>query len=634
MVTIRSSVATSIGRRFEQAAVTLRDLEGSLQGATEWAGPRQEATRAMLGGVDDALRSVRSDLESLGAAQADALDGIDRLTRAAQLASSAVEESPRLARNRLQDTTRLLDANARRLEVLRETGALADELRADPTGAPARLVQRLESVLRRPDEAIADEDIRLLAAVDGLPNELRPPMPLPARPASPLAQQYVHGWSPSSPRSYGQVTAAMDVQRWHLALEARGLAQAPDAAARIAARLGRIRDLPVDELGIEDLRELAVLDHAPANVRPALPRPITQPLADLYRESRAEGRLTGQAKLELRSVQLSEQARRLANQPGASKEAFAAQVDAIVSRPADQVSYDELRQVAIIERLPDELRPRFPAPIRGAERSFAREFATIDRPDRLTSTIGFRDELKNLRIMQEQRQLAAQPFTSPVTMNAEIEQLLARPAAEFDAEDVRRLAVIDGLPDHLRPDLPPRSVYATPPSVLAAQGFDGSKEEVRSALRTVSEWRAMTNESGREQLRERLASGQTVTSRTLQHLGSSESLRSSVGIDDESLLAMAMRSVADDAGERYVRVDLAVARATLDRMEETEPSLQRIHDQVTTLIDEALASGRPYPEYAQIGRASAMAELLVKLRQDARVTAATASPGASATLSW
>jgi hypothetical protein len=412
------------------------------------------------------------------------------------------------------------------------------------------------------------------------------------------------------------------------------LAREPDAASRIASQLERIRATDLDELTPDDLHALAVIAHAPASIRPDLPAPITQPIADLYRESIAEGRLTGQAKLELRSVRLSEDARRLAATPGASKEAFAAEVEAIAARPMDELSFDDLRRVAVIERLPAPLRPDFPLPIRGADRSFAREFATVDRPERWQSIIGFRDELANLHIMQQQRELAAQPLTSAATMTTEIEQLLARPVEKLGADDIRRLAVIDGLPAHLRPELPPRELYETPPSALAAQGFDGSTEDVRWTLQTVRDWREMASETGRDTLRERLATGAPVNSRTLQQLGSSEELRASVDIDDEGLFTLAMQSVAHDSGGRFLRQDLEVARQALGRMEETEPSLQRIHDQVVTLIDEATRPG--YAEYAQVGRASAMAELLVKLRQDARATAetATAQGAPHETLSW
>jgi hypothetical protein len=632
MVIVGSESLTGLMRRFDTAASTLRELETSRSSAGEWSAGQASRVRDQLAGVRDALRGVRGDLDTMGAGVLDASEGIQRIERAVALAHGAVEESPRIVRNRLQDATRRLEPSQRRLDVLGDTGRLADELRADPDGAPKRLVARLERVLGRSDSEFTAEDVRLLAAVDGLPSELRPPMPMPARPAHPLAHQYVHGWLPSGKPSYGQVSSSMDIARWRLSLEGLQLAHQPDAAARIATLLDRIHDVPATDLTIDDLHQLAVIDQLPPALRPDLPAPVTQPIVDLYRESLHEGRLTGQAKLELRSVRLSQAAQRLADEPGASKERFADEVHAIATRPSEELTWDDVVRVGTIERLPAALRPGFPQPLLGPDRQFGRELATVDAPERWRSNRGLELELNNLQLMGRQHELARLPTTTRESMSAELDEMFARPITSLDAEQIRRFATIDGLPRELRPDLPPQSLYPKAPSRLVADAATGSTDEVRWMFETIRSWRETASDAGRADLRERIATGGTVSSTTLQKLGASAELAEGVGITDEQLVALAMRSNASNSGSRNVRADLMVAREALSRLQEPNADLQRIHEQAIAFIDDAVRPG--YPEYTQVGRASAMVEFLVRAREAARETAEVAPRDAAETLSW
>ncbi len=214
--------------------------------------------------------------------------------------------------------------------------------------------------------------------------------------------------------------------------------------AAIAGELDALLARPLDELDDATVRRLAVLSTLPDELRPNMGghellrsrvahRPHMRSTVDWMRLLR-EGEL-------------------LAAQPGTTSATTTAELRRLLEiAPADRTRGD-VRRMLMLRNVPAEI-----SPIVGREPDLSKDglmsVARIgDRPGSVDEWAGMSHnanmEIEQLRLAVD-RSEAVLAGATPATVQAELQQLLGAPHMALDADQLRRVAVLDGLPTEVR----------------------------------------------------------------------------------------------------------------------------------------------------------------------------------------
>jgi hypothetical protein len=245
------------------------------------------------------------------------------------------------------------------------------------------------------------------------------------------------------------------------------------------------------------------------------------------------------------------------------------------------------------------------------------------------------------------RQLAKDPATTPVTFERVAVRLGMSSPESITAHELRQLAIIDELPASQRPaGFPAGSDYSWR-SLADGEWLpadDGDAEAMFDALRR---WTLTESTAGRAAVRESLAAG--ILERSVLERLTGKRIAAQAGVSDEQLLRSWLRLAADagNTGLDRAHEDLLQVRKVLRRMDESDPQLAELRSEALSLVkrnlrrlDGELSDGYSnHPEYAELGRLQAQADLFVTMRtlrrvadapREAKAAAAAAAEGSLA----
>ncbi|MCB0879667.1 MAG: hypothetical protein KDC46_11910 [Thermoleophilia bacterium] len=200
---------------------------------------------------------------------------------------------------------------------------------------------------------------------------------------------------------------------------------------------------PADQLDASDIDRMATLLLVEGSASPGLGSParLLRHLGDP--SSTDLGRAVDE-------VRVWNDARRLAGSDGFSVSAAADELRELVQRPFDQLDEAALRRIQMLTSLPGDARPIDTTVARSGDGTIAR-LATGD--DWHTTIAGARDlierERTSLALALERGELMRSGATAE-TVDRELRSLLAIPDQQLSADQLRRIAALDGLPASMR----------------------------------------------------------------------------------------------------------------------------------------------------------------------------------------
>jgi hypothetical protein len=123
-----------------------------------------------------------------------------------------------------------------------------------------------------------------------------------------------------------------------------------------------------------------------------------------------------------------------------------ADVDSILDLPPDAINDQHVWRLGVISGLPEQLRPRLPAPVKP---TFPVEYLGIRGLDYMGRMA--RNELHNLRLDRMRRVVEADPTVTREGLEAELRSIVAADPSIETPRELDRIAVMAGLPERLRP---------------------------------------------------------------------------------------------------------------------------------------------------------------------------------------
>ncbi|MCW2922283.1 MAG: hypothetical protein JWL76_2157 [Thermoleophilia bacterium] len=431
--------------------------------------------------------------------------------------------------------------------------------------------------------------------------------------------------------------------RLHAALEGSG---DPAATRRaLQTELDALVQRPVSELTREDALRLATISMLPSHLRPDIPRSINGhwSLADLGATQWPPDPLSRFLTAELDHVRLQGVARTMSQDPTLTREAFDAEVRSILALPDDQITAAHAERMSIIARLPSAKRPvLLDAPRPRGHLGLSQMSSWGYRP----STEGLaRSAYDAMRRAVLQEELMADPTFTRERATAELMQLLAVPDRALTREQLLRVSTIAGLPEPLRPPMPP--ITSDGAVMGAADGSVLTPDYVRGA-RAFAAVRMYLTERHPEDMARMLAAndrqGGDIDLGLVAALARQPGLLERFGIDSTMLHRQSIRALAAAGGSRSddLAANLRMARNVLAGSTDTNPAVAAVRAEALELADrnlDRMAGARTdtygrHPDYAEIGRFASIATLLDQIGQLPAAKQAPAPTAAAEALTW
>ncbi len=254
--------------------------------------------------------------------------------------------------------------------------------------------------------------------------------------------------------------AADAVEAVRLLPDAAMLEQMPagEAARAVQHAVDSILDLPDDAIDVGRIRELHDARSLPAHLRPEFPPTLRS--GDPFGEAVRQGwpGLMPVPRDELAVLRIDRMRRAIQADPAATAATLDDELRSLIARADEQVTRDDLRRIAALDRLPDDVRPTLLREVSRLPNVGAR--SSLGVVGDVSANSPARAALRELRVLVEAEAIAADPAVSASTVQRELVDTLAAPSWSLDERPLLRIGAFDRLPDGLRPlDVPRTSAH-------------------------------------------------------------------------------------------------------------------------------------------------------------------------------
>jgi hypothetical protein len=390
----------------------------------------------------------------------------------------------------------------------------------------------------------------------------------------------------------------------------------------------------------------------PDPYRPDLPAPLNSGWERwrLATDEPRDFRLGTHIASEMEHVRLAQDVRTMAADPAVTRETLDAELRAIVAKPDADVTLADVERISLMARLPNAKRP----PI--IDRAYTYGWLPVSKMSSWgytpTTEGAVRGTWDSLRRLALEEQLLADPSFTRQMAEDELLGLLAKPATQLTTDELVRVNAIAGLPEHLRPSLPP----SPDTDIVIGAGTNVVRPDGVRASRAFETLRNHVAERNPEAMARRLVeldhTGEAIDLGLVAVLAKTPGLLDQVGIDAELLHRQSIGALAAAGGDRGadLAANLRIARNVIDQHPAADGSVAQLKDEAIELADRNLARmsgertdtyGR-HPDYAEVGRVASIATLLHEMRKLAAAKAAAAAEaratgagaGAGEVLTW
>ncbi|MCW2922282.1 MAG: hypothetical protein JWL76_2156 [Thermoleophilia bacterium] len=214
----------------------------------------------------------------------------------------------------------------------------------------------------------------------------------------------------------------------------------------LAVGQGRLAIAQLDGVAGPAREAMQGVDELLAKIDPAVARDRHNGLVHLrtYSETKdVAGRLA------IRAERMRFIADHVDTDPATLRASLDAEVAAITGRPFEAVTADDVRRLAVIDGLPEPMRPPMPRRLRD---NYGPEELVLRRMLPGSDNIA-RGEFEMHRLARVRTAMSADPTVTREALDAEVRAMIALPDWDITPEMVTRLSTIAGLGDDLRPKL-------------------------------------------------------------------------------------------------------------------------------------------------------------------------------------
>jgi hypothetical protein len=224
----------------------------------------------------------------------------------------------------------------------------------DATSSPESVSTELQALLAKPEAELTVGDVRRILTLASLPEPLRP-LHMEAMPFPQLRAAGRIGSDVVDPTAAAALTRSRnELLRLRIGADRQRVLLDGTSPADLEREL-RTMLAGSDDLTPEQLHRLAVLDGLPAEARPNLPSISYDPTS--LAERIAKGTSAANLRRDVNSIRLSLEAAEEATRNPRTREQLTDELAHILVRPNSQIDADALRRMAVIARLPAEVRP-------------------------------------------------------------------------------------------------------------------------------------------------------------------------------------------------------------------------------------------------------------------------------------
>jgi hypothetical protein len=400
------------------------------------------------------------------------------------------------------------------LDHLRYTIAAAD-IAADPAVTAESLRTELRTILAKPDAQIDADVMRRLHVLRQVSGEKSPG--LPAAIGYDFDYLARNGWTGTS--SYGMP----EVDHLRTWLARTDIERDPTTTAEtLLEEMRTILAKPDAEIGIEDVRRIAILEGITGEKALHLPAPRNYSFSTLRQQGSSSGSIVT---TELKVLRTWLERGDIVRDPSHTAETLRDEVRTILAKPDSSITMDDIGRLSVLEGITGEKSLRLPSP-----RNY--DFTTLlDYGYDMHSGYAPR-EITNLRMWLERGDIARDPATTADTLLGEVRSILAKPDAEVTTEDIRRIATLEGVTGEKSIHLPEPRSYSF--STIGEYGWSPQESYTTAELRHLRTWLersdilrdpAATADSLRDEVRGILAKPDAeITAEELRRLGILEGL--------------------------------------------------------------------------------------------------------------
>ena len=304
-------------------------------------------------------RRALVELQGIDGPAADALHGVDELL---------AKIDPDIARDKHQPLWWLRSYSETR-DVAGRLGMRGDRLRllaaqvdGDPAIIRARLDADVRAITTKPFDQVTREDVRRLAAIDGMPESVRPNLPPRLRDTYGPEELVLRRMLPGSDN-----IARGEFEMYRLAAAREAIEADPTATrAALDAEARAIITTPNADVTAEQVARLSELAGLGDQLRPAiLDTPVPWPqhrLAELSAWGWTPAR-NGEAKAKFAALRMALEHEAMRSDPALTKQAVTTELVELLATPAHELTDQQLYRASQLARLPEHLRPPLPAPI-------------------------------------------------------------------------------------------------------------------------------------------------------------------------------------------------------------------------------------------------------------------------------
>jgi hypothetical protein len=362
------------------------------------------------------------------------------------------------------------------LRVHREGARLIE----DPSVTRESTTAEALAIIDKTDEQITADDVKRLALFEQLPDGRRPAIPATSRMS--MRQLHQQGALPA-----GDADARKEFEALRTWRQADRVQQDPAVTrATLRADLDRILAKPDAEITMDDLRFVRSIDRVAGGKRVELPRRVTAYSFDDLLANRWLPSGDGDARAEFANLRTWRERERIVEDPNVTRATLTAELDGILDKSDGEVTIADMRRLALLDDLPKELRPQLPPKATASSRGDLYRNSWLPSGDS-----DARAEFANLRIHREGARLVEDSSVTHDSTTAEALAIIDKTDEQITADDVKRLALFEQLPEGRRPLLPRPARHSM--GDLHRNGWlPASDRDARREFEQLRSWRQAT----------------------------------------------------------------------------------------------------------------------------------------------
>lgn len=451
------------------------DVTGSINSAATAAlHTLPEALAARSGAVGDLLTSIERNADTIssikvprffgGKAKAEVAAASSAITRDALRGADLVADMPHEAF--MRDRLSSLAAVARDVtkddqtfsRVLTHRAHLyTDELRMTLPGSGASramVTNDIERIVMKEARDVTEQDMRTLAALTNLPDELRP-VGMPPRGGTGVNSIDDLIFQRLTPANDASAADSFRKLRMHIE-RARIFEDTAVTRDSLTSELLGIVSKPRSEQTMDDVRRVSLIAGLPDSHRPALVTDLANEslyLSQMF-SSGVDPLNQGNSRMMMTSLAVAAERDRVAADPATTRAAVSAELRSLIERDPATLSDADMWRMAVLTELPESLRPLGMMRGGGGQSSITNSVAIGQRPYSNNKTSHALDVIRlTLNGPDAAARAAAQHpnLTARASVTAVLSDILRKPDHEITSAEIQDLAALSSLPADARP---------------------------------------------------------------------------------------------------------------------------------------------------------------------------------------